>query len=218
MKNQPCQCAKKKKRKTIQPIKKVSVPASSYNKFAGVRAPILANTGGTFTMPGFAPIKAFPYPGLQVGNASQMYGLLSGSNLADLAAANIYRAQDKRDDVASGIGITGLAPASKGNASGHSINMTSPNRPIISPTPPPIPPRTPLKIKQEEINQANQMGLRAAQFTAFNADLGDQINPFNLTQDAAPVSTKSAGVSTRSQTQIAKTTKTQIPVSGAAKR
>jgi len=182
------------------------------SKFSALRVPVMANTsgvfnratlassrGGSFSIPGFAPINAFPYPGISLGNTSQMYGLLTGSNLADLAAANIYRVQDKKDDVASGIGVTGLNPASRGNASGRNINMTSPNRPMISPTPPPIPPRTglltPVKIKQEptldqieaDNERARVQGLRAAIFSAANPGKGDSVSdPLNLTGIGAP--------------------------------
>ena len=178
-------------------------PTAELSKFAGLRAPILANTsgvfdrpmlassrGGTISIPGFAPINAFPFPGIMRGNASQIDGLLPGSGRADMIAANMYRVQDRRDDVASGIGVTGLNSASKGNASGRSINLTSPDRPIISSTAPPLPIRTytPTKIKKEiEDEQARQRGLRSSVFNANNPDLGDsKENPLNFTGVGAP--------------------------------
>ena len=106
-------------------------PTALYNKFAGVTAPMLANTSGTFNIPGFAPIKSFPFPGLTVGNASQIDGLLPGSGRADMIAAGMYRAQDRRDDVSSGIGVTGLKSAVKGSVSGRKVNLTNPNESII---------------------------------------------------------------------------------------
>lgn len=122
-------------------------PTAELSKFAGLRAPILANTsgvfdrpmiassrGGTVTMPGFAPVNAFPYPGITRGNASQIDGLLPGSGRVDMIAANIYRVQDRRDDVASGLGVTGLNSAPKGNVSGRKINLTNPNVSIIPDT------------------------------------------------------------------------------------
>ena len=109
-------------------------PTALYNKFAGVTAPMLANTSGTFNIPGFAPIKSFPFPGLTVGNASQIDGLLPGSGRADMIAANMYRVQDRRDDVASGLGVTGLKSAVKGSVSGRKVNLTNPNESIIPDT------------------------------------------------------------------------------------
>jgi hypothetical protein len=137
MKNR-CPCPKKPRRKakskTPTKIKQAMKPTALYNKFAGVTAPMLANTSGTFNIPGFAPIKSFPYPGLTVGNASQMDGLLPGSGRADMIAANMYRAQDRRDDVASGLGVTGLKSAVKGSVSGRKVNLTNPNESIIPDT------------------------------------------------------------------------------------
>ena len=178
-------------------------PTAELSKFAGLRAPILANTsgvfdrpmiassrGGTFTMPGFAPVNAFPYPGIMKGNASQIDGLLPGSGRVDMVAANIYRVQDRRDDVASGLGVTGLNSASKGNASGRSINLTSPGQPIISSTAPPLPIRTytPIKIKEEiENEQARIRGIQSSLFNAYNPDLGDsKENPLKLTGTDLP--------------------------------
>lgn len=217
MKSPSCQCAKKSKRKpkttNRAKSKQVMNSKAEISKFSALKAPIMANTsgvfdratlvssrGGSISIPGFAPINAFPYPGISLGNTSQMYGLLTGSNLADLAAANIYRVQDRKDDVASGIGVTGLKPASRGNASGRNINMTSPNQPIISPTPPPRPARTgmltPVKIKQEptldqieaDNERARVQGLRAAIFAATNPGKGDSASePLNLTGIGAPL-------------------------------
>jgi hypothetical protein len=170
-------------------MKQVMKPTALYNKFAGVTAPMLANTSGTFNIPGFVPIRSFPFPGLTVGNASQIDGLLPGSGRADMIAANMYRVQDRRDDVASGLGVTGLNSASKGNASGRSINLTSPDQPIVSPTPPLIPPRlsTPAKVKQEptleeEARRAIQRGEAAALFDARTGGVGNtKENPIKMT-------------------------------------
>jgi hypothetical protein len=209
MKN-PCPCAKKTKRKSSTKNKKMSVPKAAYNKFAGVRAPILANTSGTFTMPGFAPIKSFPFPGLVTGNASQIDGLLPGSGRADMIAANIYRVQDRRDDVASGLGVTGLNSAPKGNVSGRKINLTNPNVSIIpnttvydsfsdnSFTPRKSTPRrdsmptlelspspglgflSPIKQEHQE-EKARQQGMRAAHFERYNPGAGNsKETPLNV--------------------------------------
>jgi hypothetical protein len=187
-------------------------PTALYNKFAGVTAPMLANTSGTFNIPGFAPIKSFPFPGLTVGNASQIDGLLPGSGRADMIAANIYRVQDRRDDAASGLGVTGLGSASKGNASGRSINLTSPDRPIVSPTPPPIPPRlfTPAKVKPErtldqieaEQEQARQRGLRAGLFMLNNPGLGESRDqPLDVSRFGAPIAVPGRQLSQRPKIQ-----------------
>lgn len=122
-------------------------PTAEISKFEGMRAPLMANTsgifdrpmlassrGGTISIPGFAPVNAFPYPGIVRGNASQIDGLLPGSGRVDMIAANMYRAQDRRDDVASGLGVTGLNSAPKGNVSGRKVNLTNPNTSIIPDT------------------------------------------------------------------------------------
>lgn len=214
MKSPACPCAKKTKRKsktkTETKTKQSMKPTAELSKFAGLRAPILANTsgvfdrpmlassrGGSISIPGFTPINAFPFPGIMRGNASQIDGLLPGSGRADMIAANMYRVQDRRDDVASGIGVTGLNSATKGNASGRSINLTSPNRPIVSPTPPPIPPRTftPVKIKQEptldqieaEQEKFRIIGIKSSLFNALNPGLGDsKEDPLKLTGSDLP--------------------------------
>lgn len=172
----------------------MTIPTASYNKFAGVRAPILGNTSGTFTMPGFTPFKSFPYPGIVVGNASQFDGLLTGSNRSDMVAANMYRIQDKMDDVSAGPGATGLNSASKGNASGRSINLTSPNKPMISASSPQPRPfltglSTPVKIKKEQEDEdARIRGSRAAQFDAATGGAGDsKENPLNVTGAGLPL-------------------------------
>ena len=198
-------------------------PTAELSKFAGLRAPILANTsgvfdrpmiassrGGTVTMPGFAPVNAFPYPGITRGNASQIDGLLPGSGRVDMVAANIYRVQDKRDDVASGLGVTGLNSAPKGNVSGRKINLTNPNVSIIpdttvydsfsdnSFTPRKSTPRrdsmptlelsplpglgflSPIKQEHQE-EKARQQGLRAANFDRYNLGAGNsKTNPLNV--------------------------------------
>jgi hypothetical protein len=191
-------------------MKKAMKPAAEISKFAGMRAPLMANTsgvfdrpmlassrGGTISIPGFAPVNAFPYPGIMRGNTSQIDGLLPGSGRVDMIAANMYRVQDRKDDVASGLGVTGLNSAPKGNASGRSINLTSPNRPIISSTPPPIPPTsyTPVRVKQEltldqieaEQEQARIRGIKSSLFNALNPGLGDSKQvPLKLTGTDLP--------------------------------
>jgi hypothetical protein len=138
MKTPTCPCPKKTKRKTKSrtptKTKQATKPTALYNKFAGVTAPMLANTSGTFNIPGFAPIKSFPFPGLTVGNANQLDGLLPGSGRADMIAANMYRVQDRKDDVSSGLGVTGLKSAVKGSVSGRKVNLTNPNESIIPDT------------------------------------------------------------------------------------
>jgi hypothetical protein len=207
MKNPACPCVKKKKRKTTQPSKKVSVPAAVYNKFAGVRAPIPANTsgvfdrplitssrGGSLSIPGFAPVNSFPYPGISIGNTSQMYGLLTGRNLADLAAANIYRVQDRKDDVASGIGVTGLNSAPKGNVISRNVNMRR-FGPLIR------------SVKKEgqpseaEILKAQRLGLESARFNAYNPGVGDsQDNPISIGGSSLPPSSSPAIQENQSRT------------------
>lgn len=152
-------------------MKKAMKPAAEISKFAGMRAPLMANTsgvfdrpmlassrGGTISIPGFAPVNAFPYPGIMRGNASQIDGLLPGSGRVDMVAANIYRMQDRQDDVASGIGVTGLNSAPKGNRSGAPM----------------------VRIKKEGdpldamlIRRRIQLANEAARFEAYNPGLGN---------------------------------------------
>jgi hypothetical protein len=208
MKSPACPCAKKSKKKsktkTQAKSKQAMKSKAEINKFSALRAPIMANTsgvfdratlassrGGTFSIPGFAPINAFPYPGISLGNTSQMYGLLTGSNLADIAAVNISRIQAKQNEISSGPGATGLNPQPKGTASGHSINMTDLSQPLISPT---LPGKVKLEPSPDEILRAYQLGQESANFNAYNPGVGDsQTNPLTLIGTDAPRSNPSRG-------------------------
>jgi hypothetical protein len=195
MKSPACPCAKKTKRKsktkTQTKTKQMIKPTAELSKFAGLRAPILANTsgvfdrpmiassrGGTFTMPGFAPVNAFPYPGIMKGNASQIDGLLPGSGRVDMVAANIYRVQDRRDDVASGLGVTGLNSAPKGNVNARRVNMNAPG-PLIQPV------KVEGQLSLSDILKRQKLAKDAARFQAYNPDLGDsKENPIAFDQSA----------------------------------
>jgi hypothetical protein len=212
MKSPACPCAKKTKRKsktkTQTKTKQMIKPTAELSKFAGLRAPILANTsgvfdrpmiassrGGTFTMPGFSPVNAFPYPGITKGNASQIDGLLPGSGRVDMVAANIYRVQDRMDDVASGLGVTGLNSAPKGNVNARRVNMNAPG-PLIQPV------KIEGQVSLSDILKRQRLGQIAARFNAYNPDLGDsKENPISLDTKSLPPSSSSANQITQSKKQ-----------------
>jgi hypothetical protein len=100
------------------------------------------------------------------GNASQIDGLLPGSGRVDMVAANIYRVQDRRDDVASGLGVTGLNSAPKGNVNARRVNMNAPG-PLIQPV------KIEGQVSLSDVLKRQRLAQDAARFYAYNPGLGD---------------------------------------------
>jgi hypothetical protein len=156
---------------------------------------MLANTSGTFNIPGFAPIRSFPFPGLTVGNANQFDGLLPGSGRADMIAAAMYRFNDKKDDVSSGPGATGLNAAPKGNINARRVNMNA-SEPLVQPI------KIEGQLSVSDVLKRQRLAQEAARFYAYNPGLGEsKENPIQLDTKSLPPSSLSANQITQPKKQ-----------------